>query len=190
MAEQRAVGYFRLTPAADRTAITILLTSVAWREAWKYQSRAYRYCLHDIGHAWQSVALAAQAMGCDSFAIAEFPDDDVASLCGLESDEWPMLIVELSGRPIPTHRNCQNDVVWFGGRANKLSIRTVEYPLIDQMHAATRRTKARKLQTRPERAFGPTSHGQAFTDGPRLWNGGAYPPFRSELPRWRIEHVF
>ncbi len=148
MAEQRAVGYFPLTPAADRTPITVLLTSIAWREAWKYQSRAYRYCLHDIGHAWQSVALAGQAMGCDSFAIAEFPDDDVARLCGLESDEWPMLIVELSGRPIPTHRNCQNDVVWFGGRANKLSIRTVEYPLIDQMHAATRRTKARKLQTR------------------------------------------
>jgi SagB-type dehydrogenase family enzyme len=140
MAEQRASGHLPLTSAADHTPVTLLLTSIAWREAWKYQSRAYRYCLHDIGHAWQSVALAAQAMGCDTFAIAEFPDDEVASLCGLESDEWPMLIVELSGRLIPTRGSTHNDVVWFGGRANTLSIRTVEYPLIDQMHAATKRT--------------------------------------------------
>jgi len=139
MAEQRASGHLPLVPAADHTPITLLLTSIAWREAWKYQSRAYRYCLHDIGHAWQSVALAAQAMGCDSFAIAEFSDDDLARLCGLESDEWPMLIVELCGRPIPARGSAQNDVVRFGGRANKLSIRTVEYPLIDQMHAATKR---------------------------------------------------
>ena len=46
----------------------------------------------------------------------------------------------LSGRPIPTRGSAQNDVIWFGGRANKLSIRTVEYPLIDQMHTATKRT--------------------------------------------------
>ncbi len=38
-------------------------TSIAWREAWKYRDRAYRYCLHDIGHAWQSLALAARADG-------------------------------------------------------------------------------------------------------------------------------
>ena len=51
MLEQRAAG--------DYGPLRFLLTSIAWREAWKYQSRAYRYCLHDIGHAWQSLALAA-----------------------------------------------------------------------------------------------------------------------------------
>ena len=55
--------------------IVLVLTSIAWREAWKYGDRAYRYCLHDMGHAWQSLALAARAMGCEASAIVDFPDD-------------------------------------------------------------------------------------------------------------------
>jgi hypothetical protein len=54
MAEQRALGDFGCAP------ITFMLTSIAWREAWKYGERAYRYCLHDIGHAWQALARAPQ----------------------------------------------------------------------------------------------------------------------------------
>ena len=27
------------------------LTSITWREAWKYGERAFRYCQHDVGHA-------------------------------------------------------------------------------------------------------------------------------------------
>lgn len=69
--------------ACDFAPVTFVLTSIAWREAWKYRERAYRYCLHDIGHAWQSLALAAQAMGCDTFASGHFPNDQVAQSCHL-----------------------------------------------------------------------------------------------------------
>ena len=103
MAEQRAVGDLNLNFAdSDSSApVVFVLTSIAWREAWKYRDRAYRYCLHDIGHAWQALALAAQAIGCDTFAFGHFRDDEVSQSCGLEPDEWPMLIVELRGRSIP-----------------------------------------------------------------------------------------
>ena len=89
MAEQRALGDF--TPHAP---VTFFLTSIAWREAWKYQSRAYRYCLHDIGHAWQSLVIAAQAMGCKDLALADFSDDQISARLRLPHGEWPMLIVE------------------------------------------------------------------------------------------------
>ena len=106
MAEQRGVGDFNLNPGgSDSSApVTFVLTSVAWREAWKYRDRAYRYCLHDIGHAWQALALAAQAIGCDTFAIGHFREDEALQSCGLPEDEWPMLIVELRGRSIPVCR--------------------------------------------------------------------------------------
>src|ERR1700685_3804409 len=100
MAEQRATGDFQMTWLAGSAPIVFILTSIAWREAWKYRDRAYRYCLHDIGHAWQALALAARAMGCDSFAVEDFPDDDVARYCRLSEDEWPMLILELKGDSI------------------------------------------------------------------------------------------
>ncbi len=83
MAEQRALGDLEMKLAGSSAPIVFVLTSIAWREAWKYRDRAYRYCLHDIGHAWQALALAARAIGCDSFAIGHFPDDEVARFCRL-----------------------------------------------------------------------------------------------------------
>jgi SagB-type dehydrogenase family enzyme len=143
-AEQRALGNFVAKLTGMDAPIVFVLTSIAWREAWKYRDRAYRYCLHDMGHAWQALALAARAIGCDSFAAGHFLDDEVVQLCRLSEDEWPMLIVGLHGQSIPV---CEPDAagpmpageaVWFEGHANRLSNEYVAYPLIDSIHTATK----------------------------------------------------
>jgi hypothetical protein len=41
------------------TGLLIGLSSIHWREAWKYGERAYRYCQHDIGHALGALSYAA-----------------------------------------------------------------------------------------------------------------------------------
>src|SRR5579863_8935316 len=115
MAEQRAAGGLEMILAKRSAPIVFVLTSIAWREAWKYRDRAYRYCLHDMGHAWQALALAARAIGCDSFAIGHFPDDEVAQFVRLHEDEWPMLIVELRGGSIPVRALDACETVWYGG---------------------------------------------------------------------------
>jgi SagB-type dehydrogenase family enzyme len=138
MAEQRALGGLDLHLAGGFTPIVFILTSIAWREAWKYRDRAYRYCLHDIGHAWQAVALAARALGCDSVATGDFPDDAVARLCQLNEDEWPMLILELRGESIPVREPDVRETVWHGGHANPLSKETIDYPLISGIYEATK----------------------------------------------------
>lgn len=114
--------------------IMFLLTSIAWREAWKYQDRAYRYCLLDIGHAWQAVALAARAMGCASFAIGDFADDQIAEQCRLSADEWPMLMWELRGEPVPGLIDGEPGA----GVPNPLSAETIVYPSIEDIHTATK----------------------------------------------------
>jgi SagB-type dehydrogenase family enzyme len=138
LAEQRMLGDLAVTLAGSPAPIVFVLTSVAWREAWKYRDRAYRYCLHDMGHAWQALALAARAMGCDSFAAGHFPDDEVTQLCRLNEDEWPMLIVELSGGSIPVREPDACGTVWHGGQANQLSKERIAYPRIDGIHDATK----------------------------------------------------
>jgi SagB-type dehydrogenase family enzyme len=140
-AEQRATGDLNWIPGSD--PIVFVLTSIAWREAWKYGDRAYRYCLHDMGHAWQSLALAARAMGCDSFAIGHFPDDEVAQQCRLHEDEWPMLVVTIGNatageRSIPERNLDPGEAIWKAGRANELSGETIAYPLINEIHHATK----------------------------------------------------
>lgn len=135
MAEQRAVGGDY--PAALGFAgapLVFVLTSVAWREAWKYRDRAYRYCLHDIGHAWESLRLAARALGCDVAATATFDDAQVTALLGLD-DEWPMAILALRGG-VPVGAAQPLPAQWLGGTPNRLSEEIVPYPAIDRMHRA------------------------------------------------------
>jgi SagB-type dehydrogenase family enzyme len=94
--------------------------------------------MHDIGHAWQAIVLAARAMGCDSYAIGHFPDDEVAQFCRLNHDEWPMFIVALRGRSIPVRKAEADETIWFGGHANQLSKEMIECPLIDSIHTVTK----------------------------------------------------
>lgn len=138
MAEQRALGRLELHSARSSAPIVFVLTSIVWREAWKYGDRAYRYCLHDMGHAWQAIAAAARAIGCDSFAAGHFPDDEIAHQCRLHGDEWPMLTVELQGRSIPVRDPDACETLWYGGHANRLSSEQTAYPRIDAIHRATK----------------------------------------------------
>ncbi len=142
MAEQRGYGDFATKADGGSAPVAFVLTSIVWREAWKYGERAYRYCLHDIGHAWQALALSAWAIGCHHFAVGHFVDDDVARMVHVDSDEWPMLIVSLHGKCIPVREADTGKTVWFGGRANRLSKETIAHPLIDSIHSTTKRSSS------------------------------------------------
>jgi SagB-type dehydrogenase family enzyme len=138
MAEQRALGDVQIKLGGSSAPLVFVLTSITWREAWKYGDRAYRYCLHDIGHAWQALSLAAQAIGCGSFAVGHFPDDEVAQACRLPDDEVPMLLVELRDGSIPVLESNARETVWYGGHANQLSAQIATNEWIDRIHDATK----------------------------------------------------
>src|SRR3984885_1299232 len=155
MAEQRAIGDFVSKLTNTTAPLVFILTSIAWREAWKYRDRAYRYCLHDIGHAWQSLALAGRAMGCESFAIGNFVDDEVSGRRQLNEDEWPMLIVTLQGPSIPVISRETPKTVLYRGEANQLSEEKISYPRIEKIHGATKLLAAAKeISVSPSRDDG------------------------------------
>ena len=64
-------------------ALLLALTSIPWREAWKYGERAFRYCNHDIGHAIAAVAIAAAVMGWQARLLETVPDAHLATLLGI-----------------------------------------------------------------------------------------------------------
>jgi SagB-type dehydrogenase family enzyme len=140
MAEQRGRGTFETRLARGPASIVFILTSIAWREAWKYGERAYRYCLLDMGHAWQALALSARAIGCDTFAAGNFVDDEVTQLCRPNQDEWPMLMISLRGESIPVREAETGNTVWLGGVANLLSKETIAQPMIEGFHFATKQS--------------------------------------------------
>jgi SagB-type dehydrogenase family enzyme len=138
MAEQRARGDICGELITTDSPLVFVLTSIVWREAWKYKDRSYRYCLHDIGHAWQALSLAARAMGCESYAVGEFEDDKIAEICLLNKDEWPMLIVQLIGSSIPQDLLGPGERHLLGGQPNRLSEEQIAYPSIEEIHASTK----------------------------------------------------
>ena len=59
------------------------LSSIHWREAWKYGERAFRYCQHDAGHALATLRIAAAALGWGLVLLGGISDRAIAGLFGL-----------------------------------------------------------------------------------------------------------
>lgn len=131
-AERRGTGDFGFP-----TSLTVVLSTNAWREAWKYRERAYRYCLLDAGHAWGAVELAARELGLACVAEGEFDDTELSARLGLPEDEWPMLVLHLGA---VTPRGAAP--VLDGGRPNALSAAPYVPETIRTVHAETARRGA------------------------------------------------
>jgi hypothetical protein len=67
-------------------AFLVGLTSIHWRESWKYGERAFRYCQHDVGHAIGSVRIAAATLGWKMVLLEDVADDDIVALFGIGRD--------------------------------------------------------------------------------------------------------
>ena len=124
-------------PWASDSQLIVGLTSIFWREAWKYGERAYRYCCHDLGHAMMSVLLAARASGLPGGAVAHFSDLRLARAMGLsESDEAPMAFLVFPPRK-SSSGGFDSSVEPVVGIPNELSGEEVRYELLLGIHSST-----------------------------------------------------
>ena len=76
-----------LWPRAPAGRFLVGLTSIHWREAWKYGQRAYRYCQHDAGHAMGAIAIAAAGLGWQTQILDDLGTEELALLLGTGNDD-------------------------------------------------------------------------------------------------------
>ena len=136
-----------------RSAFLVALTSILWREAWKYGERAFRYCQHDTGHALAAMRLSASLLGWNLAVLPRWSDASLSTLLGLDRDsdydgaerEEPELIAVvtagevapwLSSDPAPLVAAAR-EATW-SGVANRLSADHAPWPIIDEVSDATR----------------------------------------------------
>ena len=157
MLEERCVfdreAWHRVIGTPDR-AFLVALTSIHWREAWKYGERAFRYCQHDVGHALGALRLAGGLLGWRVTLSPEWSDRDLSRLLGIDRDEdfadaereEPECLAIVSAHDDPSTWLGQDPSglvsaaeggTWHGS-ANRLSANHVEWPIIDEVAAATR----------------------------------------------------
>ena len=155
--ERRAIleasAWRELCAPFPASSFLVGLSSVHWREAWKYGERAFRYCQHDVGHALATVRIAAAALGWGLVLLDGISNSVIASRFGLsrgddygmaELEEPELLAVVTPGLPLRSaHRRGGLTAGSVGaqwrGRANMLSPEhSVEWPVIDEVAQATR----------------------------------------------------
>jgi SagB-type dehydrogenase family enzyme len=132
----------------------IALSSIHWREAWKYGERAFRYCQLDIGHALGALRYAAAALGwsarvidnVDAAALSAWMGlDRSADFAGVEREDADLLIaIDPFGGSASSHIDDIPDAfdqatdVW-SGQANRLDPHPLyRWPVIPEVSAATR----------------------------------------------------
>ena len=141
--EQRCA--FATPPAAD--SLLIGLSSIHWREAWKYGERAYRYCQHDIGHAIAAFSYAAATLGWQIEVLEPCSDQHINRLLGLDrqSDfnnaehETADVLLQIHTRAKQLSVNIDNLITCarqgnWQGQANCLSPQShIDWPVIDDI---------------------------------------------------------
>ena len=157
------------------------LTSIHWREAWKYGERAFRYCQHDLGHAIAAVVIAAGHEGLTARLLPEWPQREIGALTGIDRDEdfadaereEAGCLMVLGPSSLVLGPSSLLDAVRVGtwtGRASQLSEDHVQWTFIDEVARATedrgraRPSTLRQAQGRPEPNGGTTSSGRTSPD--------------------------
>jgi SagB-type dehydrogenase family enzyme len=144
----------RASLEVDLPAGTFLigLSSIHWREAWKYGERAWRYCQHDAGHGVAAVRYAAAALGWSALLLDAPSDADAAALLGLDDEasfagvspldrEQPDALLLVGPPPLaqlPLEIRRAGGAEWVG-KANPLSPGHVRWEAIDAVAEATRK---------------------------------------------------
>lgn len=115
------------------------LSSIPWREAWKYGERAFRYCQHDVGHAIAGIAYAAACLGWKVRVMTTPSDADLTALLGLNRPDAAFRFeaehadLALLVGPDPQAADLPDPLtgLWFG-TANRLSSDHDSWPVIDR----------------------------------------------------------
>jgi SagB-type dehydrogenase family enzyme len=135
-------------------AVLVGLTSIYWRESWKYGERGFRYCQHDAGHAIGSFAISAAGLGWEAKLLEGVTDRDLAVLLGVhlqtgfEAEHADCLMAVLPGESrltiddqraftVPGSVTDELRAGALSGTPNRLSSAHHPWPVIDEVGAAT-----------------------------------------------------
>lgn len=122
-------------PATINAPAILVCASTYWRNAWKYQSRAYRHCYWDNGTILANLLAAAAARGVTARVVVGFVDGEVSRLLGLDTEcEAALTLVPLGHASVP---GPSREIEPMALETAPLSKREIDYPAIRKMHQAS-----------------------------------------------------
>ena len=130
----------------DSDGFFVGLSSIFWRESWKYGERAFRYCNHDVGHAMACLSLSANLLGWRVIYLNSLSDEDIETVLGFSKTKWVefekehpdllLFVCRSSDTDIPRSINSelllQFKSLQFAGKPNPLSREHIDWNIIDR----------------------------------------------------------
>ena len=122
------------------------LSSIFWRESWKYGERAYRYCNHDAGHALAAISMAGNLFGWKVTYLNGLSDNALNLVLGLNQTRFEHLEEEHPDFLCFVHPNDHAEIprtlppsiidafakLKVAGRPNQLSKQRIDWQIIYQ----------------------------------------------------------
>jgi SagB-type dehydrogenase family enzyme len=171
-------------PAIAGAPCIVISASTFWRNAWKYQARAYRHCFWDNGTLLANLLAAAAARDIFAHVVTGFVDDSVSELLALDDQrEAPLSLVALGDpddhavTPAPKVKPLVLETV-------PLSKKEIDYPAMGEMQRASALATGAEVTAWRKEAIGASvQHEQKITG--RLFalkplDDGALPPDKIE----------
>jgi SagB-type dehydrogenase family enzyme len=135
-------------PSVLWAPVIVVYTAISWRSAWKYRARAYRYHFWDCGMILANAMAAATAWRLPHKLILGFQDEMVDRLVGIDGErELSVALLALGQAAQPAPRPSEEaKVPALTWAVVPLSREEVSYPLIHEMHAASRLRSAAEVE--------------------------------------------
>lgn len=119
------------------------LSSIHWREAWKYGERAFRYVQLDVGHALGAIRYAAAVLGW-SLTLLPLEDKRVAQLLGLDRAEdfanaeveHPDLLLQLCAESTVQPSAWPDTTDWCGKANHLAGDPYLKWPVLNEVQTA------------------------------------------------------
>ncbi len=161
--------------------VLVGLSSIPWRESWKYGERAFRYLHLNVGHALAATSFASAALGWRATPLDEVGTEELALMLGLgKADAWGSADAEpeipdclvavhpqgsaVSGFDLPETVLAEFREVDWQGRPDRLSPEHLDWPLVSLMTKSTAKPQGETaaespidMGTPPRFAYPPSS---------------------------------
>ncbi len=127
------------SPDSLSAPFTLAYTSLAWRNAWKYEARSYRHWFWDSGVIVANLLATSNSAGLAAKVILGFVDSEVDQLLSLEANKEATVALAVVGtghddNALRMHQPIPNLAL----KINPLSSEEVDYPIIWETNEASR----------------------------------------------------
>ena len=127
---------------------TVVMTSIAWRNAWKYQVRSYRHWFWDSGVIAANMLAVSVSEGIEAHVIMGFVDEMVNKLLCVDGsvEEAAIALIPLATSTMEKATKKRRRISQEEHKTMPLSRYIINYPAIWQMHKVSSLTSVEEVQ--------------------------------------------